>query len=160
MATEIERKFLVNGTDWRRGDGTRITQGYLNRDKERTVRIRIAGDKAFLTIKGVSRGASRAQFEYPIPRADAEQILKLSDGAILEKRRYVIDHEGCTWEVDEFSGDNAGLVVAEIELTAQDEPFSRPPWLGKEVTEDARYFNANLVSHPYVKWREPSTRAR
>jgi CYTH domain-containing protein len=152
MATEIERKFRVHGTGWAQGAGTRIRQGYLNRDKERTVRVRIAGDKAFLTIKGVSRGASRAEFEYPIPPEDAEQLLKLSDGPIIEKIRYVIDHEGSTWEVDEFHGDNAGLVVAEIELTSEDQPFSRPPWLGSEVTEDSRYFNASLASHPYTKW--------
>jgi CYTH domain-containing protein len=154
MGTEIERKFLVEGTAWRQGGGTRISQGYLNRDKERTVRVRIAGDKAFLTIKGVSRGASRAQFEYPIPLADAEQLLELSDGPVIEKTRYVIDNDGSTWEVDEFSGDNAGLVVAEIELTAEDEHFSRPPWLGKEVTEDSRYFNSSLARHPFVTWRD------
>ena len=133
MATEIERKFLVQGEGWRQGAGTRISQGYLNRDKARTVRVRIAGNEAFLTIKGVSRGAARAEFEYPIPLADAEQLLKLSDGPIVEKSRYVIDHEGSTWEVDEFRGDNAGLVIAEIELTSQDQPFSRPPWLASET---------------------------
>ena len=152
MGTEIERKFLVQGTAWRQGAGKRISQGYLSRDKERTVRVRVAGDEAFLTIKGITRGASRAEFEYPIPLADAEQLLKLSDGPIVEKSRYVIDHEGSTWEVDEFRGDNAGLVVAEIELDSEDEPFSRPPWLGSEVTEDSRYYNASLASHPYAKW--------
>jgi CYTH domain-containing protein len=159
MATEIERKFLVHGEGWRQGAGTRISQGYLNRDKARTVRVRIAGNEAFLAIKGVSRGASRAEFEYPIPLADAEQLLTLSDGPIVEKNRYVIDHEGSTWEVDEFRGDNAGLVVAEIELTSEDQPFSRPPWLASEVTEDSRYYNANLASHPYAKWGD-LTRSR
>ena len=152
MAFEIERKFLVHGTPWAQRAGTRISQGYLNRDKERTVRVRIAGDNAFVTIKGVSRGATRAEFEYPIPLEDAEELLKLSDGPIIEKTRYVIDHEGSTWEVDEFHGDNAGLVVAEIELTSQDQRFSRPPWLGSEVTEDSRYFNASLAAHPYARW--------
>ena len=155
MGTEIERKFLVAGTAWRQGSGVRYCQGYLNRDKERTVRVRIAGDKAFLTIKGVSRGASRAEFEYEIPKADAEQLLKLSDGPVIEKNRYVIAHEGSKWEVDEFLADNAGLVVAEIELHSEDQPFSRPPWLAREVTHDSRYFNSSLATHPYSKWREP-----
>jgi CYTH domain-containing protein len=153
MATEIERKFLVEGNPWRPGTGVPYCQGYLNRDKERTVRVRIAGDKAFLTIKGVTRGASRAEFEYPIPVADAQELLKLSDGPIIQKNRYVIEHEGSRWEVDEFLGDNAGLVVAELELTSEDQPFSHPPWLGREVTDDSRYFNASLASNPYSKWR-------
>jgi CYTH domain-containing protein len=155
MATEIERKFLVKETPWREGTGTRYSQGYLSREKERTVRVRIAGVKAFLTIKGISRGATRAEFEYGIPVADAEQLLKLCDGPIIEKNRYVIEHAGSTWEVDEFLGDNAGLVVAEIELQTEDQQFDRPPWLGVEVTRDQRYFNSNLVTHPYVKWDHP-----
>jgi len=154
VATEIERKFLVRGTQWRQGTGTRISQGYLNRDKERTVRVRIAGDEAFLTIKGVTRGASRAEFEYEIPVTDAEQLLKLSDGPVIEKNRYVVVHDGSKWEVDEFLGDNAGLVVAEIELTSEEQPFSRPSWVGTEVTHDSRYFNANLASQPYSTWRD------
>ena len=152
MATEIERKFLVQGTPWRNGSGVRFSQGYLNRDKERTVRVRIAGDKAFLTIKGVTQGASRAEFEYEIPVSDAQQLIKLSDGTIIQKNRYVIVHEGSTWEVDEFLGDNAGLVLAEIELKSEDQPFSRPPWLGAEVTHDRRYYNSSLASHPYRKF--------
>lgn len=153
MGTEIERKFLVAGTPWQQGTGVPYRQGYLNRDKERTVRVRIAGDKAFITIKGVTRGASRAEFEYAIPVTDAAELLKLSDGPIIQKNRYVIVHEGCKWEVDEFLGDNAGLVVAEIELTSEDQPFARPPWLGREVTDDPRYFNASLASNPYSKWK-------
>ena len=152
MATEIERKFLVQGTPWRNGFGVRFSQGYLNRDKERTVRVRIAGDKAFLTIKGVTQGASRAEFEYEIPVSDAQQLIKLSDGTIIQKNRYVIVHEGSTWEVDEFLGDNAGLVLAEIELKSEDQPFSRPAWLGAEVTHDRRYYNSSLASHPYRKF--------
>ena len=155
MATEIERKFLVRGTPWRSGSGVRFSQGYLNRDKERTVRVRIAGGKAFLTIKSVTQGASRAEFEYEIPVPDAEQLMKLSDGPIIQKNRYVIVHEGSTWEVDEFLGDNAGLVIAEIELKSEDQSFSRPPWLGAEVTHDRRYYNSSLAGHPYVEWREP-----
>lgn len=155
MATEIERKFLVQGTPWTPGSGTRYSQGYLNRDKERTVRVRIAAGKAFLTIKGISRGACRVEFEYEIPLADAEQLLKLSDGPIIEKIRHVIVHEGATWEVDEFLGDNAGLVVAEIELKSEEQPFGRPLWLGAEVTHDLRYFNSSLAAHPYSEWAEP-----
>src|SRR5688572_29551461 len=154
MATEIERKFLVQGMAWRQGAGVRYSQGYLNREKERTVRIRIAGDRAFITIKSVPRGAVRSEFEYEIPVTDAEQLLKLSDGPIIEKNRYVIVHDGSTWEVDEFLGDNAGLVLAEIELTSEDQIFSRPPWLGREVTHDSRYFNSSLASDPYPKWRD------
>ena len=153
MASEIERKFLVHGAGWREGTRQRLCQCYLNRDKERTVRVRIAGDQAFLTIKGVTRGATRAEFEYEIPMQDAEQLLELSDGPILEKNRYVLVHEGSRWEVDEFLGDNAGLVVAEIELESEEQPFSRPPWLGQEVTHDSRYYNSNLAGHPYREWR-------
>lgn len=155
MGTEIERKFLVQGTPWREGGaeaGVPYSQGYLNRDKERTVRVRIAGDKAFLTIKGVSRGASRAEFEYEIPAADADELLRLSDGPVVQKTRYIIDHDGSKWEVDKFQGDNAGLVIAEIELTSEDQHFSRPPWLADEVTHDSRYYNSNLAAHPYSKW--------
>jgi adenylate cyclase len=154
MATEIERKFLVQGTQWRNEAGTRIKQGYLNRDKARTVRVRVRGDQAFLTVKGLTQGASRAEFEYEIPLADAEELLKLSDGPLIEKTRYVVIHDGSKWEVDEFHGDNSDLVVAEIELQSKDEQFSRPPWLGREVTDDDRYYNSSLASHPYRDWRQ------
>jgi adenylate cyclase len=157
MATEIERKFLVQGTEWRQGTGVPFSQGYLNRDKERTVRVRIAGDKAFLTIKGMSRGASRTEFEYEIPVADAGELLKLSDGPVVQKTRYFVFYDGSTWEVDEFHGDNDGLVIAEIELTSEDQPFSHPPWLGNEVTHDSRYFNSSLATYPYSKWRDRRT---
>jgi adenylate cyclase len=152
MATEIERKFLVQGTSWRQGTGTRYCQGYLNLDKERTVRVRLAAGKAFLTIKGISRGARRVEFEYEIPPADAEELLKLCEGPVIEKNRYAIVYEGATWEVDEFLGDNAGLVVAEIELQSEDQPFVRPAWLAEEVTHDLRYFNSSLAAHPYSEW--------
>ena len=154
MASEIERKFLVKGASWRQSNSVRLSQGYLNRDKHRTVRVRIAGPKAFLTVKGVPQGVTRPEFEYEIPLADAEQMLKLSDGPVIEKNRHVIVHDGSKWEVDEFLGDNAGLVIAEIELTSEDQPFSRPAWLGREVTQDGRYYNSNLASHPYKQWRE------
>jgi adenylate cyclase len=154
MGIEIERKFLVQGTDWRQGAGTMFSQGYLNRDKHRTVRVRIAGPQAFLTIKGVTQGTTRAEFEYAIPLADAEQLLALCDGPIVRKVRRVLVHAGCTWEVDEFAGQNAGLVVAEIELMSEDQAFERPAWLGREVSDDARYFNANLATTPFSSWPE------
>jgi len=159
MGIEIERKFLVVGDDWRAAPGVPYAQGYLNRDKQRTVRVRIVRDEAWLTIKGVSVGATRAEFEYAIPVADAEQLLALCDGPIVRKTRRVIEHAGAKWEIDEFQGDNAGLVVAEIELPAEDAPFERPGWLGAEVTHDARYFNSSLATSPYSTWPEARTRA-
>lgn len=152
MSTEIERKFLVLGFDWRKDQGVRLRQGYLNRDKERTVRVRIAGEKAFLAVKGVNRGATRAEYEYGIPLADAEELLQLCDGPIIEKIRHTIDCNGLTWEVDEFLGDNEGLIVAEVELAKEDQRFERPGWLGQEVTDDSRYFNSNLCDNPYCTW--------
>src|SRR3569833_2411423 len=154
MASEIERKFLVEVAGWRLSYSVRLRQGYLNRDKHRTVRVRIAGAKAYLTIKGVPQGITRAEIEYESQFADAEQMLKLSDGPVIEKNRHVIVHEGFEWEVDEFLGDNAGLVIAEIELTSEDQPFSRHIWLGREVPQDGRYYNSSLASHPYKHWRE------
>lgn len=152
MAIEIERKFCVIGSDWKSTPGTRFFQGYLNRAKERTVRVRIAGDVAFLTIKGLSQGATRAEFEYPIPLDDARQLLSLCEGPLIEKMRYRIEFEGTLWEVDEFFGDNQGLVIAEVELQSEAQPFARPPWLGQEVTHDPRYFNSNLSTQPYCTW--------
>ncbi len=152
MGIEIERKFLVVGDAWRQGDGVRFSQGYLNRDKDRTVRVRLAGEQAFLTIKGRSEGASRAEFEYEIPLADGQALLALCERPLIEKIRRVISHAGAQWEVDEFFGDNAGLVVAEIELQSESESFARPDWLGAEVTHDARYFNSSLSLHPYGSW--------
>jgi CYTH domain-containing protein len=154
MAIEIERKFRVQGTQWRQGAGVRFSQGYLSSAKERTVRVRIAADAGFLTIKGSNRGASRLEFEYPIPLADAEEMLKLCDGPIIDKIRHVVMIEQTRWEVDEFLGDNAGLVVAEVELTSEDQAFSRPGWLGAEVTGDPRYYNSNLAARPYSQWPE------
>lgn len=152
MAIEIERKFLVAGEGWRQPDPRRMAQGYLNRDKHRTVRVRVDEDRAFLTIKGITSGASRAEYEYAIPLEDAEQMLALCDGGIIEKRRHVIDDRGACWEVDEFLGDNEGLVLAEIELGSADQEFARPGWLGAEVTEDPRFFNSNLAEHPWRSW--------
>jgi adenylate cyclase len=152
MAVEIERKFLVVGDDWRAAPAVFYSQGYLNRDKARTVRVRIAGEEAFLTIKGISVGASRAEFEYPIPLWDARELLALCEQPLIEKNRRKILYEGFVWEVDEFLGENLGLVVAEIELPAEDTAFIQPHWVGEEVTDDARYFNANLSRVPFNHW--------
>ena len=156
MGIEIERKFLVVGDAWKQAPAVPYAQGYLNRDKQRTVRVRIVEGQAWLTVKGVSAGATRAEFEYAIPVADAEQLLALCDGPLVRKLRRVVVHEGSTWEIDEFQGDNAGLVVAEIELRSEDEAFAAPAWLGAEVTHDARYFNSSLATAPYSTWREPA----
>ena len=153
MPLEIERKFLVNGDAWKRSKGTLYRQGYLSTVKERTVRVRLEGERAVLTIKGITRGATRAEFEYEIPFEDAEQLLDdLCERPLIEKTRYKIEHAGLTWEVDEFLNENTGLVVAEVELESEDQQFDLPEWLGEEVTRDPRYYNANLVSHPFTKW--------
>lgn len=152
MATEIERKFLVRGEGWRQAAPREIRQGYLNRDKQRTVRVRIAGERAYLTVKGMAKGLARPEFEYEIPLADAEQMLSLCDGPLLEKRRHVLKHADTTWEVDEFLGENAGLIVAEVELEDEHQSFERPDWLHTEVTDDPRYLNSNLSVHPFNRW--------
>ena len=154
MGIEIERKFLVTGDGWRQGAGLAYAQGYLNRDPQRTVRVRIAGGMAFLTVKGASKGATRAEFEYAIPVDDAAQLLELSDGPVVRKVRRVIEHAGSTWEVDEFEGDNAGLVLAEVELESEGQAYAKPEWLGREVTGDPRYYNSSLAANPYSRWRE------
>lgn len=152
MGIEIERKFLVIGDAWRTPTGVAIGQGYLNRDKNRTVRVRLADSQAFLTIKGPSQGATRQEFEYPIPLEDALQMLELCDGTVIRKTRHLVIHDGNRWEVDEFHAENQGLVFAEIELTTEDQTFAKPDWLGREVTDDPRYFNSNLISHPFFQW--------
>ena len=160
MATEIERKFLVRGDGWRQPRFLRISQGYLSRDKNRTVRVRISEDRAYLTIKGAVQGIARPEFEYEIPRVDAEQLLRLCDGPIIEKHRHLVVHAGKTWEVDEFFGDNAGLVVAELELLREDERFDTPEWLDLEVTKDARYLNSSLSVRPYRTWSQTDDEPR
>lgn len=154
MATqEIERKFLVQGPGWKAATRVvHIRQGFLAAERERTVRVRIAGDRAFLTVKSALKGIVRQEFEYQIPVADADQILKLCLRPWIEKRRHLISHQGMTWEVDEFLGENEGLVLAEIELETEDQDFARPDWLGQEVSRDPRYLNANLVKRPYKEW--------
>jgi adenylate cyclase len=154
MPTEIERKFLVaDATVVGGATGTRIRQGYLSTDVDRTVRVRRAGQRAFVTIKGRSQGAARAEFEYEIPPDEADQLLdRLCLRPLVEKTRFQVDHRGHIWEVDVFDAANVGLVIAEIELSREDEPFERPPWVGAEVTADARYYNANLVARPFTTW--------
>jgi CYTH domain-containing protein len=155
MSKEIERKFLVKGDAWRALDkGTTYRQGYLNSAKERTVRVRTAEDKAFLTIKGLTLGATRAEYEYAIPFDEGKAMLDaLAEKPLIEKKRYKIPAGDLTWEIDEFLGDNAGLIVAEVELKSEDQAFDRPAWLGDEVTGDTRYYNANLIKKPFTRWR-------
>jgi CYTH domain-containing protein len=159
MSIEIERKFLVVGDDWRAAPAIAYAQGYLNRDKQRTVRVRVVQQQAWLTIKGANAGATRAEFEYPIPLADAEQLLALCDGPLVRKLRRIVEHAGSRWEIDEFQGDNAGLVVAEIELASEQASFEKPAWLGAEVTHDPRYYNSNLAAAPYSTWPQARPRA-
>ncbi len=152
MAVEIERKFLVVNDQWRDASPVTYRQGYLNPGKDRVVRVRIAGDDAWLTVKGITNMMSRQEFEYSIPVDDAQQMMKMCEGPLIEKYRRNIPHGDHIWEVDEFLGDNAPLVVAEVELSSEDEVFERPSWVGEEVTEDPRYFNANLSVHPFSQW--------
>ena len=152
MAKEIERKFLTTGDQWRSATPTYYCQGYLNRDKHRTVRVRIAGDKAMLTIKGLTEGATRDEFEYTIPVDDARQMLTMCEQPLIEKNRRIIHHAGLDWEVDEFLGPNEGLVVAEVELESEDQAVQLPDWVGQEVTSDNRYFNSSLSKIPYTTW--------
>lgn len=154
MGHEIERKFLVDTARWRpAGPGVVFRQGYLSTHPERTVRVRIEGDAGKLTIKGQTAGISRLELEYPIPLADAEQLLALCERPLIEKVRHTELHAGKTWEIDVFGGDNEGLVVAELELPSEDEPYAAPPWVTEEVSHDPRYYNASLVRAPYRTWR-------
>ena len=154
MAVEIERKFLVAGDSWRElAEGTSYRQGYLSTVKERTVRVRTIDDKGYLTIKGITIGATRAEYEYEIPAAEANEMLDdLCEQPIIEKKRYKIPRAGFTWEIDEFGGVNEGLIVAEIELESEDQAFDKPAWVGEEVTGDPRYFNSNLIANPFTAW--------
>lgn len=154
MAKEIERKFLVKDSWQPQSEGIKIAQCYLSTVPERTVRVRIKGDKGYLTIKGKNQGISRAEFEYEIPVQDAEELLQLAEQPILVKTRYLEQKGEFTWEVDVFAGENQGLVVAEIELPAEDAEFSRPAWLGEEVSGDVRYYNANLIKCPFSLWKK------
>ena len=161
MGIEIERKFLVAGDGWRAAahEVIPMAQGYINDigamdngTQKASVRVRIQGDEAFLNLKSRELGRSRQEFDYPIPVADARDLLELCVGGLIDKRRHLVRHAGHLWEVDEFLGDNAGLVVAEIELDSVDEAFERPAWIGTEVTELERYYNLALAAHPYSQW--------
>ena len=161
MGIEIERKFLVAGDGWRAAahEVLPMAQGYLNGlgamdrgEQKASVRVRIQGDAAFLNLKSRELGRTRQEFDYPIPVEDARALLALCVGGVIDKRRHLVRHGGHLWEVDEFLGDNAGLVVAEIELASADEAFDVPHWAGREVTEEARYYNLALASHPYARW--------
>lgn len=155
MGREIERKFLVNGQPWQDG-GIAIRQAYLAVGPPVAVRVRIAGDRADLNLKQATLDISRAEYEYEIPLADAEELFQHhSAGVPIEKTRYRIPFEGRTWEVDVFEGANAGLVVAEIELEHEDAPLTLPPWAGLEVSGDPRYLNTWLAQHPYCAWPKP-----
>jgi adenylate cyclase len=162
MPIEIERKFLVTNDSWRTTarDVVPMAQGYLNDfasvdsgAMRASVRVRIAGDAAFLNLKSGEPGHTRQEFDYPIPVVDARALLALCVGGVIDKRRHHVEHMGHLWEVDEFLGDNAGLVVAEIELDSADEAFAKPEWLGGEATDAPRYYNLALASRPYSQWR-------
>lgn len=156
MALEIERKYLVDleklGT---LQTGNRIKQGYLSTNKEAVVRVRVKNDKAYLTIKGSNVGVSRLEFEYEIPLDEANEMLeKLCQKPVIDKTRYLIEYENHTFELDIFYGDNDGLVVAEVELSSEDETIKLPSWIKKEVTLDERYYNSNLMKNPYKNWKK------
>ncbi len=154
MGTEIERKFLVRGDGWREGaTATPIRQGYLHATKAISIRVRRAGGQAYLTVKGTQVGATRAEYEYGIPVDDAEAMLDaLCRRPLIEKVRHIVVHRGLTWEVDVFEGENAGLIVAEVELDSEDQDVALPDWIGPEVTHDPRYLNVNLAKNPYSRW--------
>ncbi len=158
MAQEIERKFLVKNDRFKNEavKATRIVQGYLSSAPERTVRVRIRGDKGFLTVKGIGNetGASRFEWEIEIPKEDAEKLLRICEPGIIDKTRYLVKIGEHVFEVDEFYGENEGLVLAEVELKAENEAFEKPAWLGKEVTGDVRYYNSMLMKNPYRRWKE------
>ncbi len=157
MANEIERKFLVTG-DFKNlaSKETRIVQGYLSSIPERTVRVRIKGDKGFITIKGIGNasGATRYEWEKEIPTAEVEELLKICEPGVIDKTRFLVKVGEHTFEVDEFYGENQGLVVAEIELSAESESFSKSEWLGAEVTGNVKYYNSMLMKNPYTKWEK------
>lgn len=159
MANEIERKFKVKGDSWRSlATGTQYRQGYIPTKNLTSVRVRIAGNQGFITIKGPSAGISRAEFEYPIPVEDARKMLdELCERSQIEKTRYKIEFDGLIWEIDEFGGENQGLIIAEVELTDENQTIKLPDWIGEEVSSDPRYFNVNLANHPFSQWAQDGT---
>jgi adenylate cyclase len=157
MGIEIERKFRVANDSWRQqvGVSTLLRQGYLANTARASVRVRLAGDESLLSVKAMTPGRARAEYEVAIPTADANEMLdRLCEGPLVEKWRHIVIHAGHQWEIDEFLGDNAGLVIAELELDCEDEEFASPPWLGDEVTQDERYYNFRLSQHPWRQWPE------
>ena len=158
MSIEIERKFLVTGDQWRnKSKGTLYRQGYLSTDIERSVRVRIIGKKGYLTIKGKTENATRTEFEYEIPYEDATQMLdNLCRRPLIEKTRYKLTEYDLVWEIDEFWGDNAGLIIAEIELEDVNAKIRQPEWIGEEVTDNPAYYNVNLIKNPYKTWKRNS----
>ncbi len=154
MGIEIERKYLVKGDDWKQaGKGKFYQQGYLSSHPDRTVRVRRVEDKGYLTIKGKASGASRSEYEYPIPYPDAIEMLNhLCEQPLIEKFRYKIDYQGLLWEVDEFQGESLGLVVAEVELTDEHQALILSPWVDREVTTEEKYYNSHLFKHPFSNW--------
>lgn len=156
MGVEIERKFLVVSLDFKSNASAELyRQGYLNSDKNRVVRVRVRGDQAFITIKGLPKGLVRPEYEYSIPKEDGDFLLRnLCEQPIIEKTRYNVTYKDHIWEIDEFHGENEGLIVAEIELDHMEESFEIPPWVGEDVSHDWRYFNSNLLINPFSKWEE------
>ncbi len=154
MPQEIERKFLVKNDSWKAEAYKSITikQGYLNSNPDRTVRVRITNEKAYLTIKSKSQGISRQEFEYEIPLDEAKELINLCEKPLIEKTRHKVKQGIHTWEVDVFDGKNKGLIIAEIELSDEEESFDKPNWIGKEVSDDNRYFNSNLIAKPFIYW--------
>jgi adenylate cyclase len=154
MPREIERKYLVRNNSWRTPvKGTRYRQGYLSTEPARNVRVRVGAGRGFITVKGLTVNLARPEYEYPIPVEDANEMLDtLCLKPIIEKVRYTIEHAGLLWEVDEFEGENAGLVIAEVELAEADQTILLPDWIGEEVTDDARYYNSSLITNPFTAW--------
>jgi adenylate cyclase len=157
MAREIERKFRVRSDAWRAevSRSTLLRQGYLANTARASIRVRLDGEQALLSVKGMERGMSRDEYEVPLAVADAREMLeRLCEGIAIEKRRHIVVHEGSKWEIDEFLGENAGLVIAELELDSEQASFARPAWLGAEVTDEERYYNFRLSQKPYRHWPE------
>lgn len=157
MAKEIERKFRVRSDDWRVlvERSTLLRQGYLANTERASIRVRLAAERALLSVKGMEPGLSRDEYEVPLPMTDAREMLdRLCEGMPIEKWRHIVTHQGSEWEIDEFLGENAGLVIAELELDSEDAPFARPAWLGTEVTHEERYYNFRLSQKPYRHWPE------
>jgi len=154
MGIEIERKFLLKNDSWKNkaDKGTSIKQGYLNSNKHRTVRVRIAGASGFLTIKGKNEHLTRQEFEYDIPLEEALSLLELCEKPIIEKTRFIVSDHGNDWEVDVFGGENEGLLLAEIELKSEEQALTTPNWIGEEVSTDERYYNSSLIANPFKNW--------